>query len=48
MSEDARLLIERAVRSFLEEVPALKPLKLIQAVVQKQEERERTKKARAR
>ena len=29
MSEDARLLIERAVRSFLEEVPALKPLKLV-------------------
>jgi hypothetical protein len=29
MSEDARQLIERAVHSFLEEVPALKPLKLV-------------------
>jgi len=29
MAEDAKLLIERAVRNFLEEVPALKPLKLV-------------------
>jgi hypothetical protein len=29
MSDDAKVLIERAVRSFLEEVPALKPLKLV-------------------
>jgi hypothetical protein len=32
MSEDAKTLIEQAVRSFLEEVPALKPLKLIVGV----------------
>jgi hypothetical protein len=29
MADDAKVLIERAVRSFLEEVPALKPLKLV-------------------
>jgi hypothetical protein len=29
MAEDAKTLIERAVRSFLEEVPALKPLTVI-------------------
>jgi hypothetical protein len=29
MAEDAKTLIERAVRSFLEEVPALKPLTLV-------------------
>jgi len=29
MAEDAKTLIERAVRSFLDEVPALKPLNLI-------------------
>jgi hypothetical protein len=29
MSEDAKTLIERAARSFLEEVPALKPLTLV-------------------
>jgi hypothetical protein len=29
MAEDAKTLIDRAVRSFLEEVPALKPLTLI-------------------
>jgi hypothetical protein len=29
MSEDAKTLIEQAVRSFLDEVPALKPLKLV-------------------
>jgi hypothetical protein len=29
MAEDAKTLIERAVRSFLEEVPALKPLQLV-------------------
>lgn len=29
MSEDAKTLIERATRSLLEEVPALKPLKLV-------------------
>jgi hypothetical protein len=29
MAEDARTLIERATRSLLEEVPALKPLKLV-------------------
>ena len=29
MAEDAKTLIERAVRSFLEEVPALKPLNLV-------------------
>src|ERR671930_12673 len=29
MSDDAKVLIERAVRSFLDEVPALKPLKLV-------------------
>jgi len=32
MSEDAKSLIEQAVRSFLEEVPALKPLKLVVGV----------------
>jgi hypothetical protein len=32
MSEDAKMLIERAVRSFLDEVPALKPLKLVVGV----------------
>jgi hypothetical protein len=32
MSDDARVLIERATRSFLEEVPALKPMKLVVAV----------------
>ena len=32
MSEDAKTLIEQAVRSFLEEVPALKPLKLVVGV----------------
>jgi hypothetical protein len=29
MAEDAKTLIERAARSFLEEVPALKPLNLV-------------------
>jgi hypothetical protein len=29
MAEDAKTLIDRAVRSFLEEVPALKPLTLV-------------------
>jgi hypothetical protein len=29
MAEDAKTLIDRAVRSFLEEVPALKPLNLV-------------------
>jgi hypothetical protein len=29
MAEDAKTLIERATRSILEEVPALKPLKLV-------------------
>ncbi|HEX7297483.1 MAG TPA: hypothetical protein VF257_00665 [Solirubrobacteraceae bacterium] len=29
MAEDAKILIDRAVRSFLEEVPALKPLNLV-------------------
>jgi hypothetical protein len=29
MAEDAKTLIERAVRSFLDEVPALKPLTLV-------------------
>jgi hypothetical protein len=29
MAEDAKILIERAARSFLEEVPALKPLNLV-------------------
>jgi hypothetical protein len=29
MAEDARTLIERATRSLLDEVPALKPLKLV-------------------
>jgi len=32
MSEDAKKLIEQAVRSFLDEVPALKPLKLVVGV----------------
>jgi hypothetical protein len=32
MSEDAKQLIERAVRSFLDEVPALKPMKLVVGV----------------
>jgi uncharacterized NAD-dependent epimerase/dehydratase family protein len=32
MAEDAKTLIEQAVRSFLEEVPALKPMKLIVGV----------------
>ena len=32
MAEDAKTLIEAAVRSFLEEVPALKPLKLVVGV----------------
>jgi hypothetical protein len=32
MSEDAKTLIEQAVRSFLEEVPALKPMTLIVGV----------------
>ena len=32
MSEDARALIEGAVRRFLDEVPALKPMKLVVAV----------------
>jgi hypothetical protein len=32
MSEDAKALIEQAVRSFLDEVPALKPLKLVVGV----------------
>ena len=32
MSEDAKTLIEQAVRSFLEEVPALKPMKLVVGV----------------
>ncbi len=32
MSEDARELIERAVRAFLDEVPALKPLELVVGV----------------
>ena len=32
MAEDAKTLIEQAVRSFLEEVPALKPLKLVVGV----------------
>jgi hypothetical protein len=32
MAEDAKTLIERAVRSFLEEVPALKPLNLVVGV----------------
>src|SRR4051794_41842105 len=29
MSEDAKTLIEQAVRSFLDEVPALKPMTLV-------------------
>ena len=29
MAEDAKTLIEQAVRTFLDEVPALKPLKLV-------------------
>jgi hypothetical protein len=32
MSEDAKTLIEQAVRSFLEEVPALKPMTLVVGV----------------
>jgi hypothetical protein len=32
MAEDAKILIDRAVRSFLEEVPALKPLTLVVGV----------------
>jgi len=32
MAEDAKTLIEAAVRSFLAEVPALKPLKLVVGV----------------
>jgi hypothetical protein len=32
MAEDARTLIEQAARSFLDEVPALKPLKLVVGV----------------
>jgi hypothetical protein len=32
MSEDAKTLIEQAVRSFLDEVPALKPLTLVVGV----------------
>ena len=32
MAEDARTLIERATRNLLEEVPALKPLKLVVGV----------------
>jgi hypothetical protein len=32
MAEDAKTLIERAVRSFLDEVPALKPLNLVVGV----------------
>jgi hypothetical protein len=32
MAEDAKTLIERAVRSFLDEVPALKPLTLVVGV----------------
>jgi len=32
MSEDAKTLIEQAVRSFLDEVPALKPMKLVVGV----------------
>ena len=32
MAEDAKTLIETAVRGFLEEVPALKPLKLVVGV----------------
>jgi hypothetical protein len=32
LSADAKALIERAVRSFLEEVPALRPLKLVVGV----------------
>jgi hypothetical protein len=32
MAEDAKTLIEQAVRSFLDEVPALKPMKLVVGV----------------
>src|SRR3954467_11958781 len=32
MSEDAKTLIDQAVRSFLDEVPALKPMKLVVGV----------------
>ena len=32
MSDDARALIEQATRRFLEEVPALEPIKLVVAV----------------
>jgi len=32
MSDDAKTLIEQAVRSFLEEVPALKPMTLVVGV----------------
>jgi hypothetical protein len=32
MSQDAKTLIEQAVRSFLDEVPALKPMKLVVGV----------------
>lgn len=32
MADDARTLIEQAARSFLEEVPALKPMKLVVGV----------------
>jgi hypothetical protein len=32
MAEDAKTLIDRAVRSFLDEIPALKPMKLVVGV----------------
>jgi len=32
MAEDAKTLLEQAVRSFMDEVPALKPLKLVVGV----------------
>ena len=32
MAEDAKILIETAVRTFLDEVPALKPLKVVAGV----------------
>ena len=46
MAEDAKALIELATRRFIDEVPALAPIKLVVNVVERQQEREHTRKAR--
>ena len=45
MAEDAKSLIELATKRFIDEVPALAPIKLVVGV-ERQQERQRTRKVR--